>query len=142
MTLTFKTIARRAIRQQQRETGHCDFVNRDAVMALKPVQHRINYRADMRAAYDAHAVEGVVGVVREGMDCDGVQYRDEFTRRVPVSIILDIRAEEHHRDGLDGPEWSYFTRPDEIEDGRTVSRDRTLEAFEEGNAQLIAWGLL
>lgn len=132
----------REIVQKMRRMQGFEFVNSDARRRLSAVHYAINSRAALAARIAAVAVNGRVGVVTSGMDCDCVQYRRESIRDVPESIFAAWRAREEDYESADGPMSISYVRPDECEDGHYVSRDRALEAFEDGHAHYVYAGTL
>jgi hypothetical protein len=118
------------------------FENRKAVRALRPVHHTINERGAYAVIFTTRAVEGKIGVIVEGMDCDCTQYRREFVMDVPASLMAFQRAEDEHYMSLDGPESTTYTAPRNVNDGYRASADRALEAFEEGRPGTVYWGSL
>lgn len=98
---------------------------------------RINERAAWKRLLDAAAVDGLVGVVVSGRDCDCTRYRHEYVMPVPAGIFGWVRGQHKHEEWLDGPESTWFVRPDECRDGYSASRDLALEAHEDGHAHVI-----
>ena len=99
-------------------------------------QH-INAKAQARARFEALQVDGKVGLIRDGMDCDCSKYRREKIIAVPVSIIAWFKAEDKHYEYLDGPESTWIVAPSEVRDGHHESRDLALEAFEDGHPHVV-----
>lgn len=83
---------------------------------------------------------GKIGIIRSGMDCDCVQYRDEYVVDRPRNLFAWLRDEHEHENWLDGPETTYFCRPSECRDGYHNSVDRVLEAYEDGHRHVVYWG--
>lgn len=92
--------------------------------------------AQVRAALTKYAVDGKIGVVRSGMDCDCTQYHSEFVMPAPVSVAAFKRWEQQHSESLDGPETMYFRRPQDVEPQHR-SRDLALMAYEDGHAHVV-----
>lgn len=103
------------------------------------VHHNINARAPYRAILDRCEEDGKIGVIRSGMDCDCTQYYSERVIAAPSGAFAFCREEEAHCDSLDGPESVHFDKPSNIE-VQHKSRDRALEAYEDGRPNLILWG--
>lgn len=104
---------------------------------VKAIDLTINDRSAWKAAIDAATVNGKVGVVVSGRDCDGCSYYRERVRPAPSSVVAWLREYEHHFQWLDGPETTTFVRPDLVEDGLSESRDLALEAFEDGHPHVV-----
>ena len=104
---------------------------------LAAVHWQINDRAELKERLDRVQVNGKVGVVIQGMDCDCCQYRREFVMNYPKSIFQFQHEEEKHRQYLDGPESCYYSRPDDVRDGYRNSSDRALEAYEDGHPHYV-----
>lgn len=92
------------------------------------------------AAHYASCIEGgMVGIIRDGMDCDCSAYhREAILPAQPYRAWL--RSEGRHHSWLDGPERTYVVRPSEITPYSDHSRDLAMEAFEDGRAHSIHWG--
>jgi hypothetical protein len=108
----------------------------------KPIDHAINYRANLVTALDAATENGRVAICRSGMDCDSVQYSSEDVIDRPRNIIAFLKAEGEHERWLDGPESTWFDKPSNVDDGHYASRDRALEAFEDGHPYSVRMGAL
>lgn len=92
--------------------------------------------AQIRAMLDRCTVDGKIGVVLSGRDCDCVSYRREYVCETWRSVAAFKREWDEHCNWLDGPESQHFYRPDEIEEGYH-SRDLALEAFEDGHTHVV-----
>jgi hypothetical protein len=101
-------------------------------------QH-INERAWLADTFQAKAENGMVAIVREGMDCDCTQYRTVVHIPVPLSVFAFQKGEEDHREWLDGPESMWIAKPSEEPRGHK-SRDRALEAYEDGHPHVVYYG--
>ena len=102
-----------------------------------PLDHVINYRAKLAARWDVVEEDGKLGQLIEGMDCDSCQYRYEAVIDRPRSVVAWCREQEHHESYLDGPESTTFHRPSEMHPDDSWSRDRALEAFEDGHPHVV-----
>ncbi len=132
---TFRTIVMRTLRRQDWPT------NGSALRRLKDVDYQINQKAALAARLAAVQENGIVAMIRSGMDCDCSQYRRVAHMPVPVSLDRFLRDEAKHEEWLDGPESTYFARPsEEPEDYR--SRDLALEAYEDGHPSVVYLGNL
>lgn len=101
---------------------------------------RLALKVDQLATIQACArPDGTVLVVESGCDCDGVQY-DGRTHVVQAHYMALARLERDIAEWADGPFYLRVTLPDEAV--KYVSRDRTLEAFEDGHAHCIKLGAL
>lgn len=97
----------------------------------------INHRAALATHFAAVADRGRVGYIVEGMDCDGTQYRREGTMPVPVSLVGFVREQDEAESWLDGPQSTSYVHPAQARPGYSASRDRALEAFEDGHPHLL-----
>lgn len=113
-----------------------------AASGLPAVHHLINHRAELWSRITAHAVDGKVGYVTEGMDCDCTQYRYEGIMGLPAGALLHQRERDHHEEYLDGPEGTYYVDPTTFTPRRYRSADRALEAFEDGHPYSVTTGEL
>jgi hypothetical protein len=78
--------------------------------------------------------DGKVAIVESGMDCDGVQYWGRACV-VPAHVMFVMQWEENTEKWADGPfNWHLASPEEEIEYG---SRDRGMEAFEDGHPHVI-----
>jgi hypothetical protein len=92
----------------------------------------------LKERWENFAEDGMIAVIREGMDCDCVQYRT--VRHIPVpSLAAWLKAEDENQQWLDGPESHYFGRPSDYPIEH-VTRDRALEAYEDGHPGYVTWG--
>lgn len=107
---------------------------------LAEVHARINERAAFADRFAAVQIGGKVGYIVSGMDCDCTQYHREGIMDVPASLVAFVKDLDEHYQWLDGPESTYYVRPDEVEDGLSKSADRALEAFEDGHPGTVYWG--
>lgn len=94
----------------------------------------INERAAMAEAFNRCAQDGMVGIVRSGMDCDCSRYVNSRVVKVPGVFKFQI-DERHHQSFLDGPEHTTICAPDELP--ASWSRDLALEAFEDGRPFVV-----
>ena len=79
-------------------------------------------------------MNGVIGVVESGMDCDCSQYTHCTTIENPTAVKLEKDA-EHRYEWADGPMGVSYCRPDELPGNS--SRDLALEAFEDGHPHVV-----
>jgi hypothetical protein len=100
---------------------------------------RINERAELAAQFRDKAEDGMVAIVRSGMDCDCTQYRTAVHIPVPLSVFAFQKGEEDHREWLDGPESMWIAKPSD-EPRMRKSRDRALEAYEDGHPHVVYYG--
>lgn len=103
---------------------------------LRPIDHTINRRAHALAWIAPKLEAGQIGIVRRGMDCDCTQYQSEYVAPFK-GIVHFLLAEDTHEQWLDGPEATSYMRPSDVRDGFHASRDRALEAYEDGHPHLI-----
>lgn len=91
--------------------------------------------ADYQAAINTYAVNGEIGLMESGRDCDGVEYGGgspsivEATQEAMESFMND-KAE-----WADGPFTLRICGPHDTE--KSYSHDRTMEAFENGHPYSI-----
>lgn len=122
----------------------------DVVVLKFNENHGREYRAahEARMEYQAwmHKIKtwaesGQIAIVESGMDCDGCQYAG---RVHIVDATKDaVRAEiDRCLSYADGPMYFELMRPSDAEQEEYRSRDRTLEAFEDGHAHSITYGEL
>lgn len=92
--------------------------------------------ADYRRTLDKYTVDGKLGVVKSGMDCDCTQYYREYVMDAPRTVAEFKRWDAARVDALDGPESVYFCRPEEVEPQHR-SLDLALRAYEDGHAHVV-----
>lgn len=109
--------------------------------SCSPVHNSINARAALWAKINEHAVNGRVGRVTAGMDCDCTQYRYEAVIDVPKGAMVAIREEESWYDSSDGYAQRWYRSPLESVQ-RYRSRDLALEAYEDGHPGTVYPGTL
>lgn len=97
---------------------------------------RINSRAALKKVIDAHAVNGMIGIVESGRDCDCVEYVHPRAP-IPATIFHFKQLEARTAEGADGPFHLTITTPAEAEATEHESRDLALEAFEDGHPHSI-----
>jgi hypothetical protein len=98
----------------------------------------LQQKADLLAHWHEVAEDGKIAVIREGMDCDCTQYRRVSVIPMP-GLMAWLVEEDKHQQYLDGPESHYFGKPSRHEPGYK-SRDRALEAYEDGHPHYVTWG--
>jgi len=100
-------------------------------------QQRIQFLRDLTAL----AEDGKIAVLESGMDCDGVQYAGKV--RIVDATKEAVQAHiDHTLNWADGPCYFSLERPSVANDIQYRSRDRTLEAFEDGHAHSITYGII
>lgn len=92
--------------------------------------------AELRATLNKYVVDGKLGVVRSGMDCDCTQYHHEQVVDAPATVAAFKRWVDQHNESLDGPETMYFRRPQDVEP-QYRSRDLALMAYEDGHPHVV-----
>ena len=100
------------------------------------IHHTINERAQIAAAIQEHSVDGKIGIVTRGRDCDCVFYHHENIIDVPTPMSWQLE-QDRAQEWLDGPETTVFTSPLKIDKGRNESRDLALEAHEDGHPHIV-----
>lgn len=101
---------------------------------------RLQEKAELLALWHEYAEDGQIAVIREGMDCDCTQYRKVSVIPIP-GLMAWQKQEDLHYQWLDGPETTWFGRPSTHAPSYT-SRDRALEAYEDGHPHYVTWGSL
>jgi hypothetical protein len=111
----------------------CIVMNRsDYLKAHEATQRRLNF---LRTLKD-YAENGKIALVESGRDCDGVEYTG-------VVHIVDATKEavetetEHIGEWTDGPFQLQLERPSVAATINRTSRDRTMEAHEDGHGHVI-----
>lgn len=76
----------------------------------------------------------VILLIRSGHDCDCVSYveRSKIVNPLRYGLLVWQRMEDDHREGLDGPEHTWFEEVGEAKEGHW-SRDCAMEAYEDGH---------
>lgn len=93
--------------------------------------------AVVRGILDRAWVDGRIGFITDGMDCDCTKYHHERVIELPNSVQALKRYVDRHIEWLDGPESQRFVRPDQIDRSADYSRDLALEAFEDGHPHVV-----
>lgn len=111
----------------------CIVMNRsDYLKAHEATQRRLRFLNNLRNM----AEDGKIAMVEEGRDCDGVEYTG-------VVHIVDATKEavEAETDSIgkwaDGPFYLRLERPSVAQGIPRTSRDRTMEAHEDGHDHVI-----
>lgn len=104
------------------------------------VDNRINERAALLARIQDIQEDGVIAIVRSGIDCDGSQYTRTIHCTMPHMMKFQM-LEDQHYDSLDGVESTHFGRPSEYP-REYKSRDLAMEAYENGHPSLLIPGAL
>lgn len=92
--------------------------------------------ARIRAKLDQLTVDGEIGVIHSGMDCDCTQYYHEYKRSSWTSVAAYKQWFEQHEQGLDGPCSTRLISPLQVEP-RNLSRDLALMAYEDGHPSVV-----
>jgi hypothetical protein len=100
------------------------------------IHDRINERAALKRTIDKYAVNGMIGIVESGRDCDCVEYVHPRSA-IPATIYHFKLLQARTVDGADGPFRLSITTPAEAEATESESRDLALEAFEDGHPHSI-----
>lgn len=82
------------------------------------------------------AENGKVLIVESGRDCDCVEY-DGKCYTIDASIDAYSKLYDEIADWADGPFWLSMDRPSNAHKYKYTSRDRILEAFEDGHPHLV-----
>ena len=99
----------------------------------------INGRAMLWDEINEHAVDGRVGMIQSGMDCDCSSYHYEGIIDVPKGALIHQKEVEGHEAYLEGPETIRYVRPHHVNQDNNGSRDLALEAFEDGHPHVVYW---
>ena len=101
--------------------------------------HRLAYLRDklaMKARIRTLEEGGRVAVVESGRDCDGVEYWGHV--HIIEATIRDFEElYDQTEQYADGPFYFTLMRPSEAREVKAESRDRGMEAFEDGHAHCI-----
>lgn len=93
---------------------------------------RINQRAALLKTIQANTVNGMIGIVESGRDCDCVDYVHPC-EAIPATIYAYNKLEREKGQWADGPFQLQITTPKEADATPWESHDRVLEAFEDGH---------
>lgn len=96
----------------------------------------INERAALKARIDSCSKDGKVLLVESGRDCDGVQYSG-LIHEIDASLLAYWNFYAYTQRWADGPFYLSPVSYEEAENIHYTSRDRTLEAFENGHPWVI-----
>ena len=119
----------------------CRVLLRDYINFFR--QYRINDFLTMKETifnrYKNNSEYGYTVIVEEGMDCDGVQYRNigEPIKCVPIAVNKEMDRIHYSADGSVN---TYCVKPSKAREMKNVSIDRGMEAFENGHAHSIRMG--
>lgn len=98
----------------------------------------INQRAAILARlHTCRDSEGMVGLVESGRDCDGVQYSGKWVGTIPATLIAYFAEMDRISRWADGPFALSIVPPSMVDQIHYESRDRVLEAFENGHPHSI-----
>jgi len=100
------------------------------------IDYKIAFRADLAAAVLPHVVNGELGILRSGMDCDCSRYSGGSVMRF-TSLVALAKAEDDHQYWLDGPESVAYVHPDVARGTPHESRDLAMEAYEDGHPHVV-----
>ena len=109
---------------------------------VRPIDYAINERAAVKAAIEAATEKGYDAIVRDGMDCDCMQYHQVAHVPAPLSVFAFCKAEDDHRKWLDGPESMQIAKPSDYPEPKHISSDRALAAYEDGHASYVTYAPL
>lgn len=96
----------------------------------------INKRAALKAHIDKCAVDGMIGIVESGRDCDCVEYTHPRSA-IPANVMAFLKLESDTAKWADGPFCLGIVTPEEAENTEDESRDLALEAYEDGHPHSI-----
>lgn len=126
-------------KKMKRVLKHCGKLNHEN-------WRRVNWRAAVcdenaaiRSCLDRNTIDGKIGVIVQGMDCDCCAYRREYVTESWSSVAAFKKHWSEHCDYLDGPETQNFCQPTEVEKCNNYSRDLALEAYENGHPHRIEY---
>lgn len=103
---------------------------------ISSVHYHINERAEYAARIAQCVENGLIGIVRSGMDCDCSRYVHSQVFKVE-NLFSFVRYEAEHRAWLDGPEHTSIVRLSEITPDDDYTRDLALEAYEDGHPWVV-----
>lgn len=84
---------------------------------------------------------GKIFVEESGMDCDCVQYSG-IVREIPATLKAFEAFENDVYDNAEGPASVSILTPEEAAETSYHSRDRILEAFEDGHSHSVTMGVM
>jgi hypothetical protein len=135
---------RRVIRDLQSQglnfDAHGNAARDPGAMRRRQAGQMVAENARRRRALDRATVDGRIGVVVDGMDCDCTQYHRGWVQPAWASVAAFRRWDEERMSWLDGPECMALVRPDQVDRDGNWSRDRALEAYEDGHPHVVRWG--
>lgn len=85
------------------------------------------------------AENGKVALIESGMDCDGVQYTGHVTL-IDANFAAYEKHHDHVAEHADGRFWFAIMKPSDAKNVHYRSRDRALEAYEDGHPHSITYG--
>jgi hypothetical protein len=92
-------------------------------------QRRVKFFRDLKEL----AEEGKIAIVSSGMDCDGVEYSGDWTIVDATKEAVEKEVESINK-WADGPIYNLgLMKPSDARQINRTSRDRTMEAFEDGH---------
>jgi hypothetical protein len=100
------------------------------------VHERLNRMTRLKAYIDKVAVNGVIGLVESGRDCDCVEYVHP-AGTIPATVAHYLIADREKAKWADGPFELSIVSPEEEANTPYESRDLVLEAFEDGHPHSI-----
>ena len=82
------------------------------------------------------AENGKVAIIESGRDCDGVEYWGNVSI-IPASVVAYNHWYDETDKWADGPFYGQLARVSDTEEVEYSSRDRGMEAFEDGHPHVI-----
>jgi hypothetical protein len=104
---------------------------------ISHLDDEINRRANIKAQIDACNENGFILCIESGRDCDGVEYSGLIHGPIPATLLAYYQLLDSINDWADGPFRVSICRPSSKAAIKYTSRDRTLEAFEDGHPHCI-----
>lgn len=82
-------------------------------------------------------LNGQIGVIEQGMDCDCSSYHREYLRPMFTSVAQYKHWANKQYENAEGPHSIFIVDAHSIDRSRNASRDLALEAFENGHQHTV-----
>lgn len=100
------------------------------------IHERINARWALKQHIDRCTVDGMIGIVESGRDCDCVEYVHPC-QSIPATVYHYKKLERDKAQWADGPFSLSIVTPKQADETESESRDLALEAYENGHPHHI-----
>lgn len=94
----------------------------------------LSIRAALKARIEEVAIDGMIGIDWDKMDCDHAKWGGHS--HIPATVMYFIAWENDFYDAAEGPQSAFIVRPRD-ETGKLYERDLALEAHENGHPHCI-----